>query len=163
MHHLSNVCISPPARWGSLDAIRVASSSFFSSGSLGSQLRAPDVSGDCPTSKNVKVRQNVRKKHIYIYTARWYVENYVRIMCQGWDHLKKVIFHSEMNLMLWLADLFILYLVNSITLKSKSVSNTFGALWQGNDKPFHYFMTCWVMSILIRQPWHSMRIFIKQI
>ena len=105
------------------------------------------------------------KKHIYIYiyTARWYVENYVRIMCQGWDHLKKVIFHSEMNLMLWLADLFILYLVNSITLKSKSVSNTFGALWQGNDKPFHYFMTCWVMSILIRQPWHSMRIFIKQI
>ena len=38
---------SPPARWGSLDFIRVAFSFFFfffSSGSLRSQLRAPDLS-----------------------------------------------------------------------------------------------------------------------
>ena len=42
---------SPPARWGSLDFIRVAfSSAFFSSASLGFELRVPDRNGHCRTS-----------------------------------------------------------------------------------------------------------------
>ena len=42
---------SPPARWGSLDFIRVTSSSFLPSTSpSGLQPRAPDLSGHCRTS-----------------------------------------------------------------------------------------------------------------
>ena len=34
--------------------------------------------------------------YIYaIYTSRWYVRNYVRIVCQGGDHSKKVFFFLE--------------------------------------------------------------------
>ena len=30
---------------------------------------------------------------IYIYTSRWYVRNYVRIVCQGGDHSKKNMYY----------------------------------------------------------------------
>ena len=48
-YSLTAVCVY---RWGSLDFIRVAffSFAFFSSGSLGSQLQVPDLSGHCRTS-----------------------------------------------------------------------------------------------------------------
>ena len=29
--------------------------------------------------------------YIYVYTSRWYARNYVRIVCHGGDHSKKVI------------------------------------------------------------------------
>ena len=46
------VCFSPPARWGSLDFIRVASASSFLLllRQLCPQLRAPELSGHCRTS-----------------------------------------------------------------------------------------------------------------
>ena len=113
------VFCSPPARWGSLDFIRVASASSFSSGSLGllPQLRAPDLSGHCPCQREYQNRcqkacQNrwqieCRKECLSkcqrecqniwthpIYTSRSYVRNYVRIMCQGGDHSKNVYIFS---------------------------------------------------------------------
>ena len=66
----------------------------ISVGAAGLQPQVPELSGRCRTSARcqreclIECQNKFAIYHIYF---RWYVRNYVRIVFQGGDHLKKVI------------------------------------------------------------------------
>ena len=84
---------SPPARWGSLDFIRVAFSFsfffffffffFFSSGSLRSQLRAPDLSVGTAGPQQALPDLN-RERQISLARAHWYLALAVEVWQCPW-------------------------------------------------------------------------------